>query len=70
MTRPMSCDVAKQLGDDALGEVIRLDVAIDGQALKPRNEPPVAADDPPNQTLVGKVIQALAGAVALTARVD
>ena len=41
-------DIAEQVGDNPLGQVIGLDLVADGQLLQARHETPVAADDAAN----------------------
>ena len=59
-------DVAKQLGDHPLRQVVGLDAVLHRQLLQPRHQAPVAANHPPHQTLMGQVVKAAALAVALT----
>jgi hypothetical protein len=42
-------DVAEQVADDALGEVVGLDLVVDGELLKLGAQAPVPADDAPDQ---------------------
>ena len=70
MTWPTSCDIAKELGDDALREVIGFDETFNRQALEARNQSPMTTNDSFDQPLVSKVIQAFACTVALTGRID
>jgi len=63
-------DVAKQLADHALGKIVGLDLAFDGQPAHPRRQPPMASHDALYEALVGQVVHAPRVAVALARGVD
>ncbi len=66
----MSGDVAEQVGNHALRQVVGFDLAGDGQLAQFGDQPPVAADHPPDQPFVAEMVQAALAAVALTGGVD
>jgi hypothetical protein len=61
-------DVANRVRDDALRQVVRLDLAGDRELLELRDEPPVAADDALDEAAVAEVVEAARLAVALPGR--
>ena len=61
-------DVPVHVGDDALGQVIRLDLVAQGQIAQLGGPVPVAADDPLDHALVAVVVAAGAVPVALARR--
>jgi len=63
-------NVAVQVGDDALRQVVGFDFARHRQRLQFWHQPPVAADDPLDQALVPQVVEPALLAVALTGGVD
>ena len=63
-------DVAEQVGDHALRQVVGLDLVGDGQLLQLRHQAPVAADDAPHQPVVAEVVEAALLAVALAGGID
>src|SRR5690606_4905661 len=63
--RPAGGDVAQQVADDALGEVVGFDLLGDREPADPRGEPPVTADDPREESLMPQVIEPPIAAVAL-----
>ena len=63
-------DVAVQVGDDALGQVVGLDAVGHGEFLQARDETPVAADDAGDEAFMAEVVEAAVLAVALTGTVD
>ena len=67
---PAGGDVAEQLADHPLGEVVGLDASFDRQLAQPRRQTPVTADDPPQQALVGQMVDAAGFAVSLAGGVD
>ncbi len=58
-------DIAKQLGDHPLRQVVGLDAVVHGQLLQPRHQAPVTADHPAHQAFMGQMVEAAALAVAL-----
>ncbi len=65
MARLRRRDVAEEMRDDALRQVVRLDLVADRERLQPRHEAPVAADHAAHETVVREVIEAALLAVAL-----
>jgi hypothetical protein len=63
-------DVAEHVRDDALRQVVRLDLARDRELLQLGDEPPVAADDALDEAAVAEVVEAARLAVALPCGVD
>ena len=63
-------DVAVEMGDDALRQVVGLDRARDGQSLQLRHQAPVSADDAPDKSAMGEMVEAALLAVALSRGVD
>ena len=63
-------DVAVEVADDALRQVVGLDLALEREATDLRHQPPVAADHAPHHALVAKGVEAALLAVALPGRVD
>ena len=63
-------DVAEQVRDHALRQVVRLDLIADRERLQLRHEAPVAADHALHEARVAEVIEAAILAVALPGRVD
>src|SRR5205807_759072 len=63
-------DIAKQMGDDALRQIIGLDPIRYRELLQFGGETPVAADDAPDQPLMRKMIEAAMLAVALAGGID
>ena len=61
-------DVPVHVGDDALGQVVRLDLVGQGQVAQLGGPVPVAADDPLHHALVAVVVAAGAVPVALAGR--
>ena len=61
-------DVPVHVGDDALGQVVRLDLVAQGQIAQLGGPVPVAADDPLDHALVAVVVAAGAVPVALAGR--
>ena len=68
--RPTRGNVAIEMREDALREVVGLDRAGDGQLLQLRHEPPVAAYDASDQTFVAQMVQSTLFAVALASGID
>src|SRR5262249_45793293 len=68
--RPAGGDVAEQVGDHALRQVVGLDAIGDGEALQLRHQPPVAADHAAYQPLVAEMIESALLAVALARGID
>ncbi len=62
-------NVAKQVGDDALGQVIGFDGIGNCQLLQGRNQPPMSADHTFDHASVPQVVEPTVGAIALTRRV-
>ena len=62
-------DVPEKMTDNTLGEVVSLDLIVDGELLQLRAKPPVAADDPTDQPFVTQMIEAALLAIALTSSV-
>jgi hypothetical protein len=63
-------DIAEQMGDHTLRQVIGVDPAIDGQLLKLGHQPPMAADDLAHKALVAEMVQSPFLAVALAGGID
>ena len=63
-------DIAKEVADDALGQVPGLDAIGEGQLLQLGDQAPMAADHPPHQALMTKVVEPPRLAVALTRGID
>ena len=63
-------DVAEQVRNHALREVVRFDLVGDGEPLQLRHESPVAADDATDQALMAKMIESALFAVALARGID
>ena len=63
-------DVAEQVRDHALRQVVRLDPVADGERLQLRHEAPVAADHALDEPVVPEMVEAALLAVALARRVD
>ena len=69
MARTMRRDVAEEMGDHALRQVVGLDNVVDRHLLQLGREPPMAADDAAHEALMGEMIEALCVPVALPGRV-
>ncbi|OIQ71535.1 hypothetical protein GALL_468450 [mine drainage metagenome] len=63
-------DVAKQMGDHPLGQVVGFNLVADGQLLQLGHQPPVPTDDTCHQTRVAQVIQAAIFSITLSCGVD
>ena len=63
-------DVAIEMADDALRQVVCLDGIGDGEPLDLRQERPVPADHAPHEAFVPEMIEALVLPVALPGRID
>ena len=63
-------DVAEQMGDDALGQVIGFNLVGDGKPLQLRHQTPVAADDALDEALMGEVVETTIFAIALAGGID
>ena len=63
-------DVAEQVRDHALRQVVGLDLVGDRERLQLRHQAPVAADDALDQPVVAEVVEAALLAVALAGGVD
>ena len=70
MTGSPSRDVAKQMRDDALGQVVGLDLIGKCQLLQLRNQAPMSADHPPDQSLVGQMVEPAIPAISLAGGID
>ena len=70
MAGAMRGNVAEQMGDHALRQIIGLDLVLEGELLQLRREPPMAADHPLDEPLMGEVIEPAVLAVALTGGID
>jgi hypothetical protein len=70
MPRLAGGDVPEEMTDDPLGQVVGLDLVGDGQLLEARHQAPVAADHPPHEARVAKVVEAALLAVALAGGID
>ena len=70
MAGAMGGDVAEQMGDHALRQVIGLDLVVEGELLQLRHEPPMAADHALDEPLMGEVVEAAVFAVSLAGSVD
>ena len=63
-------DVAVEMRDHALRQVVGLDLAGDRQRLQLRHQAPVAADDAPHQPAMRQMVEPALLAVALAGGVD
>jgi hypothetical protein len=63
-------DVAKQVRDHALRQVVGLDVAVHRERLQLGHEPPVTADDAAQEAAMAEVVETARLAVALAGGVD
>ena len=63
-------DVAVEVGDNALRQVVGLDLAGHRQRLQLRHQPPVAADDAANEPAVRQMVEPAFLAVALACRIN
>jgi hypothetical protein len=72
LTRPPSArgDVAVEVGDHTLGEVVGLEPVLDRELLDRRDQAVVATDDPFQQAFVTQVVQTTHLAVALPTGID
>ena len=70
LARLVRGDVAVELRDHALRQVVGLDQVGDGQPLQLRHQTPVTADDAPDEPFVTEMVQALVLAVALAGGID
>ena len=59
-------DVAEEMRDDALRQVVGFDAVGDRQLLQLGRQTPVAADDPADEAFVAEVIETAVLAIALT----
>jgi len=66
----MGGDIAKQMRDHSLGQVVSLDLASDRQRLQLRHQSPMAANDAFHQTHMTKVIQPAFLSVALSGGIE
>ena len=67
---PTSGDVAEEMGDDALRQIVGLDEVVDRELLDLRHETPVPTDHPLDEALMAEVVEALLTSVALPCRID
>ena len=67
---PVRGDVAEEVGDHALRQVVGLDLVGDGELLQLRHKAPMAADDASDQPLMREVIEPAILAVALAGGID
>ena len=63
-------NVAKQMRDDPLRQVVGFDLVVDRQLLQRRNQPPMPTDDPPDQPGMTEVVEAAPLAITLSCGVD
>ena len=70
MSGPPGRDVAEEMRDDALREVVGLNLVRDREALQLGHEPPVPPNHTLDQTFVTEVIEATLLSVALTGGID
>ena len=70
MAGPLGGDVAEQMRDDALREIVGLDLVGDREALQLGHQSPVPADHAPHQAFMAEVIEAALLAVALARGID
>ena len=63
-------DVAEEVRDHPLRQVVRLDLVLEREALELRAKPPMPADHPPHQPFVAEVVEAALLPVALAGGVD
>ena len=63
-------DVAEQMRDHALRQIIGLDLIGDGEMLQLRHQAPVSTDDSAYEALVRKMVQSALFAVTLASRID
>src|SRR5208283_5031806 len=70
MAGPVRGDVAEQMRDHALRQIIGLDLVGDGKMLQLRHESPVSTDDSAHEPLMREMVQPALFAVTLTCRID
>ena len=70
VARPVRGDVAEEMRDDALRQIVGLDLVGDRQVLQLWHEAPMTADNSAHQAFVRKVIEAALLAIALTGGID
>lgn len=70
MARLTCCDVAEQVRNDALRQVVSLDLIADGERLQFGHKAPVPPDHSLHEAEVTKVIETALLAIALTRRVN
>ena len=66
----MGGDVAEEMGDDPLGEVVGQNLILPDQLLEFGGQADVPADDPAHQAFMAHVIQAFFGPVPLAGGID
>ncbi|MET4823486.1 hypothetical protein ABH972_001075 [Bradyrhizobium ottawaense] len=70
MAGPVRGDVAEQVCDDALRQIIGLDLTRDRELLQFWRKPPMSADHAPDQAFMREMVEAAILAVALARRID
>ena len=70
MTGPFGRDVAEQVRDHALREIVCLDPVGNGETLQLRNQPPVPADHAPHQPFMAEMVEPTLLAIALARGID
>src|SRR3954454_20182751 len=70
MTRPFRGDVAKQMRDDPLRQVVSLDLIGDRKTLEFRHQSPVPANDSSDEAGVPQMIESALLAIPLTGGID
>ena len=70
MAGSVRSNVAEQMRDHALRQIIGLDLVGDGEMLQLRHQAPVATDDSAHEPLVREMVQSALLPVALACRID
>ena len=67
---PLRRDIAEEMGDHALRQIVGLDLVLHREALDFRDEAPMAADHARHKAGMAEMIEAALLAVALAGRID
>ena len=70
MPGTMRGDVAKELRNHALREVVSFDAVVDRESLEARDQSPVSADHAAHEAFMGEMVESLRLAVALARGID
>ena len=70
MPWPAGGNIAVEMRDHALRQVVRLDFSGDGKLLQLRHEAPVTANDAPDEAPMAKVVESTLLPIALTSGID